>query len=93
MEPPSQIIVSYIEQSANIVHNDASHLLENCTLLTNKRTVLSYPNIIVLLIYVCAYNFQIVDCDSGNFSPCYIATCIFPSPSPSLIVQQGSSDC
>ena len=28
-----------IEQSANIVHNEASHLLVNCTFFTNKRTV------------------------------------------------------
>ena len=43
MESPSQIILPYIEQSANIVYNEASHLLVNCTFLTNKSTILSYP--------------------------------------------------
>ena len=38
-EPPSQIILPYIEESANIVYNEASHLLVNCTVLTNKRTI------------------------------------------------------
>ena len=33
MEPPIQIILPYIEQSANIIHNEASQLLVNCTLL------------------------------------------------------------
>ena len=45
MEPPSQIILPYIEQSANIVYNEALHLLVNCTFLTNKRTILSYPSL------------------------------------------------
>ena len=31
-----------IEQSANIVYNEAPHLLVNCTLLTNDRTVLPF---------------------------------------------------
>ena len=39
MEPPSRIILPYIEESANIVYTEASHLLVNCTLLTNKRTI------------------------------------------------------
>ena len=43
MEPPSQIILPYIEQLANIVYHEASHLLVNCTFLTNKRIILSYP--------------------------------------------------
>ena len=43
MEPPSQLILPYIEQSANIVYNEASHLLVNYTFLTDKRTILSYP--------------------------------------------------
>ena len=37
--PPSRIILPYIEESANIVYTEASHLLVNCTLLTNKRTI------------------------------------------------------
>ena len=39
MEPPSQIMLLDIEQSANVVHNEASRLLVNFTLLTNKRTI------------------------------------------------------
>ena len=42
MEPPSQIMLPYFEQSANIVHNEASHLLVNCSLLTNKRSAYLY---------------------------------------------------
>ena len=38
----SLLVNSYyhnFEESANIVYNEASHLLVNCTLLTNKRTI------------------------------------------------------
>ena len=36
-------MLPYIVQSVNIVHDEAVHLLVNCTRLTNKRTILSYP--------------------------------------------------
>ena len=52
-EAPSQIILPYIEESANIVYNEASHLFVNCTVLTNKRAIYLY--IYLIARYLCVY--------------------------------------